>query len=90
MVGFQTVDGKRETGRCRDFVGRWVRSKETLTNGQGELPAGYRLQIVGWCKGAVHLLGAPCPHCGVRIYIRKVSRQAVVLEDAGRSDASDR
>jgi len=48
------------------------RTTAEMANGNMLIPAGSKVEIVGK-SGGLSLKGPKCPHCGVAIFIRKVS-----------------
>jgi len=60
------------------FTGRKVRTNAPLKSRAMEIPAGTVLTVVGKSNG-LDLESAPCNHCGVKIFIRKVEPYMVDL-----------
>jgi hypothetical protein len=54
-----------------DWVGRRVRTRIELRNGNVRIPAGTVMTVEGNRSG-LRLETSPCPHCGVSVYIRSV------------------
>ncbi len=62
----------------RDWIGRKVRVRRTMVNGLMEIPAG-AIATVRKNLGGLDLTSEPCPHCGIKINIRKVKEFDVEL-----------
>ena len=62
----------------RDWVGRRVITQAVLKNGLMEFPIGTVMEVT-YSHGGLNLKSLPCPHCGVSIFIRKVSELQVRL-----------
>lgn len=62
----------------RDWIGRKVRTKNVLRNGNSIIPAGTEL-IVADNHSGLRLRSEPCEHCGVSIYITRVPESSVTL-----------
>ncbi len=62
----------------RDWVGRKVRALSALSSGRLAIPEGRILTVQRNWKGLT-LVTDPCPSCGVRIYITRVSVHSVEL-----------
>lgn len=57
--------------RVRDWIGKRVRLVRAIANGWGEYPAGTAATVDDALSG-LGLKGEGCPHCGVRMFIRRV------------------
>lgn len=64
----------------KEFIGRKVKSLKTMRNGMFNFPAGMTWTIQRK-QGGFELLSDPCPHCGIRAYINKVSPADVDFTD---------
>ena len=64
----------------REFKGRKVVSLVPLINGWARFPAGMTWTIEGK-QGGFALVTDPCPHCGIRCSINKVSPGQVDFTD---------
>ncbi len=62
----------------RDWIGRRVRALRALSNGNLTVPPGKILTVARNWKG-LELVSDPCPHCGVKIRITRVSVHSVEL-----------
>jgi hypothetical protein len=71
MKKIQTHDDKGPKLR-RDWKGARVRLRRELQNGSHVYPQGMLATVYDCCPYAT-LITDPCPHCGVRCYIRMVS-----------------
>jgi len=75
--------------RKKDWVGLRVRSRKDLRNALGKIPAG-TIFTVNRNYAGLQLESDPCPHCGVRFFITKVSERDVTIieeeEDVSESD----
>lgn len=62
----------------RDWIGRKVRARRDLKNHVVNVPEGAVLEVTD-NHGGLSLTTEQCECCGVRVFIRKVPEQAVVL-----------
>jgi hypothetical protein len=61
----------------RDWLGKKVRLlRATVTNGGTEIPAGATAEIVRKYQG-FEIRSEPCPHCGMRVRIKKMPPDAL-------------
>ena len=67
------------------FTGRKVKSIKALRNGVYRFPAGITWTIERK-QGGFELLSDPCPHCGIRAWITKVSPGDVEFIDPDDPD----
>jgi len=64
----------------RDMIGKRVRSTREIGNRLGSLPEGTEFTIRGK-QGGLELESNPCPQCGMRLNVAKVSPTHVELID---------
>jgi hypothetical protein len=63
----------------RDYKGFKIKTIRALKNGFMEIPEGCICTITEGRSYWVSFSTEPCPHCGVKILMRKVSRENVIL-----------
>jgi len=63
----------------RDYIGRRVKSKRSLRNGYGGMPAGTVYTVEGTWRSGFSLRAEACAHCGFRFSVSHVHRDAVEL-----------
>ena len=65
--------------RCRDMVGKDVRTTKEIRNGAGiVVPRGKIVKIVSFGR-TFAIKTEKCPHCGLSAYITGVTRDCVEL-----------
>jgi len=69
--------------RDREFRGRKVKTTRVLTNGWCIIPLGTVCTVTGKF-GGLDFVSDPCPQCGVRVNISRVSPEDVDLVDQGK------
>ncbi len=69
-----------ERTREKEFIGRKVKSLRSMSNRLYRFPAGMTWTIERK-QGGFELLSDPCPHCGIRAYVNKVSPGSVDFTD---------
>lgn len=67
-----------------DWRGKRVRLVNDIRNGAAKFPAGTMGTVEGVNPG-LRLVGDPCTHCGVRLYITRVPTSDVELVSADTS-----
>lgn len=77
MAEIKMTDGTTARALMKDLVERRVRTLAEMSNGFMTIPAGTICAVTTTHQGLLSLKSEPCPHCGVRIHISRVSRFAV-------------
>lgn len=62
----------------RDYKGLTVRTVTEIRNGAMIIPAGTVCEVDEWFRGLT-LITSRCPHCGVRMFVTRVSQSRVEL-----------
>lgn len=63
--------------RKRDRIGMTCETAMPIKNRITSLPAGARVKIVGWYRGA-EISTERCPACGVSVYITRVPERDLI------------
>jgi hypothetical protein len=55
-----------------DWVGKRISTVSVLANGFAKYPVGCEGEVTGTTGSKINISLDPCPHCGIRPFIRKV------------------